>query len=88
MENTTLVNKKELQLLTDDIMERDEKIGKIHNDIKTIKEIYVELADLISIQGDDINKITKNTETTEIKTQMGLENIENASRHQQRCSIQ
>ena len=90
IENTTGQPQLEVNLhqSTEVINVRDKEINKIHQEIRDIHELYQELSSLISTQGEEVDKLETNLETTKINTERGVTDITKAAKQQPKCLIQ
>ena len=70
-----------------EIKDRHIGVETIAEKIQCIKEIYQDLSELVETQGESIDMIESQCETTKTTTHAGLEQLEVASRNQRRCLI-
>lgn len=76
-----------LSTISEIIEVRDREITDINKQIQDIHGIYSELANIVEFQGDHINKISDNINTTKTTTTLGLEQIQKAEKKQSKCNI-
>ena len=80
-ENTISINNKIIQ-------EKNEEIDKINHDIQAIREIYKDLALLVTEQGEQINVMSDNIEKSAIETEKALSQLQiSEKRSRKKCII-
>lgn len=70
-----------------DIVDRHQGVQSIAEKVQCIKEIYQDLSELITVQGENIDLLETNCEKASDHTQKGLVQLQEASKNQRRCSI-
>lgn len=70
-----------------DIVDRHQGVQSIAEKVQCIKEIYQDLSELITVQGENIDLLETNCEKASGHTQKGLVQLQEASKNQRRCSI-
>lgn len=80
-ENTISINNKIIQ-------EKNEEMEKLNNDIQTIREIYKDLALLVTEQGEQINIMSDNIENTARETEKALTQLQiSEKKSRKKCII-
>ena len=80
-ENTIYINNKIIQ-------EKNEEMDKLNRDIPAIREIYKDLALLVTEQGEQINIMSDNIENTARETEKALTQLQiSEKRSRKKCII-
>ena len=80
-ENTIYINNKIIQ-------EKNEEMDKLNRDIQAIREIYKDLALLVTEQGEQINIMSDNIENTARETEKALTQLQiSEKRSRKKCII-
>ena len=80
-ENTIYINNKIIQ-------EKNEEMDKLNRDIQAIREIYKDLALLVTEQGEQINIMSDNIENTARETEKALAQLQiSEKRSRKKCII-
>jgi hypothetical protein len=67
--------------------ERERDILKINEDLKLVNEMFKDVAQLVEEQNPAIEQIVEATEESHVRAQAGLEQVQQAAKHQAGCVI-
>jgi hypothetical protein len=67
--------------------ERNREIKKINQDILMVNEIFKDMAEIVSKQGEQIDNVKKVTDDSHANAKQGLEQVNQAAKHQPGCIL-
>lgn len=77
------LQKTDISLSDEIIREREKEINKIKNDMQDVNAMFQELATLVNAQGEQIDNIASNIDTTQKHVDVAVDNIKDAEKEQE-----